>query len=516
MEHQSLPSNRTRRFVGGAWLAALCCAMLTACGGGGSSDVEGRSIALGKPVVSGRSELGGHAWSYTPRAKQSPVPAAQVSGPIPVGTIGGADRNYPQLATQADLTGNGYVEEEYFIEGAASRYATPTLATGSVISSGHPYKSRLIVRKPSNPSRFNGVVVVEWVNVTSGYNLDALWQSSAAFFMREGYAYVGVSAQSVGIHQPGTGLVSWSPNRYGTLDVTGGGTFPFSNTALRDALQYDIYAQAAKAVATPGANDPLHGLPARRILLAAGVSQSEGRLVSYYNSVEPLHNLFDGYYLFLGIGGTLRTDLPIKALKINTENDVLLLREGLARQDDSDVLRTWEIAGASHVSFQSGAVRTPMLIRDGLPVADASTCNLPALSRVSPGPALNAGYPALVDWITDGTAPPIAPRITLTSIGAVSVAARDAFGNALGGLRLPAHDVPTATNTGLNSGPGFCLLFGSHVPFSAATLLSLYPTHDDYVAKVTQSVGRNVDAGFVLPFDGALIIDVAKAAPIPN
>lgn len=505
------PARSVARFSG--WLAAIGCALLTACGGGSGGDTGAQ--ALVKAPVAGRSDLGGHAWSYTPRAKQSPVPAATVTGPIPVGTIGGADRNYPQLATQYDLAGNGYVEEEYFFEGTATRYSTPALTTGEAVSSGHPYRSRMIVRKPANPSRFNGVVVVEWVNVTSGYNLDALWQSSANSFMRQGYAYVGVSAQSVGIHQANTGLVSWSPTRYGTLDVTGGGAFPFSSTALRDALSYDIYAQAAKAVATPGKTDPLHGLPARRMLIAAGVSQSEGRLVSYYNSVEPLQNLFDGYYLFLGIGGTLRTDLPLKALKINTENDVLLLGEARARQADSDVLRTWEIAGTSHVSYSSGAVRTPMLLRDGLPVADASVCTRPALSRVSPGPVLNVGYVHLVDWIARDVAPPTAPRLTLTSV-TPAVVARDSFGNALGGIQLPDHEVPTATNTGLNSGPGFCFLFGSHEPFGAATLQSLYPTKQAYVDAVTASVQRNVEAGFLLPEDGQRIIDAANAAAVPN
>lgn len=457
--------------------------------------------------------------TYTPRGASSAVPAATVTGPIAVRAApGDASRDYPQLATQAPLAASGYVEEEFFFEGTANRYNTPDQATGSVASSGHPYRSRMLVRRPTNAARFNGIVVVEWVNVTSGYNLDALWQSSSEFFMRNGYAYVGVSAQRVGVQgvpaNPAlpASLTTWSPTRYGTLDVTAGGTI------TDDSLSYDVFAQASKAIATPGRVDPLGGLPGRRVLLASGVSQSEGRLVTYHNSIEPLQRLFDGYYLFLGIGPRLRTDLDVKVIKINTENDVLLLREAVARQDDSNVLRTWEIAGTSHVSFQSGAVRTPLLVRDNLPQAP-TTCDRPPFARVSPRPVLDAAYGHLVRWIQGGEPPPSAPRIELTAVNAATaaspaVANRDARGNALGGIRLPDHAVPIGTNTGVNSGSGFCVLFGSHEPFDTATLRALYPTRQAYVDAVAASARENLRLGFIVQQDADAYIQAAQTANI--
>ena len=68
--------------------------------------------------------------------------------------------------------------------------------------------------------------------------------------------------------------------------------------------------------------------------------------------------------------------------------------------------------------------------------------------------------------------------------------ARDKFGNVLGGIRLAAHDVPTAKNTGMNYGATnrFCFLYGSHEPFTEATLNSLYPDHDAYVSAVRDVV----------------------------
>jgi hypothetical protein len=318
------------------------------------------------------------------------VPTPIVTGPIPVNVpLDDPSHDYPQLATQLDIASQGYVEEEYFFEGAATYYSTPKLATGGVVSTGHPYKTRMIVRRPTSAKKFNGVVIVEWVNVTAGYNRDLQWQASANFYMREGYAYVGVSAQRVGVQQPPSGLTVWSPIRYGTLDVTDGNTVP------SDALSYDIFSQAAQALRHPSGVDPLGGLPVK-MLIATGASQAQGRLVNYHNSIHPLASVYDGFFLFLGIGGQLRTDLNVKVVKVNTENDVMLLGEAAARQPDSDRLRTWEVAGASHVNFQAFEFHRPLVIRDGLPPLDASRCTLPALSHVPVAHVLNAVYGHLV------------------------------------------------------------------------------------------------------------------------
>jgi Alpha/beta hydrolase domain len=123
------------------------------------------------------------------------------------------------------------------------------------------------------------------------------------------------------------------------------------------------------------------------------------------------------------------------------------------------------------------------------------------LSRVPTPYVNNAAYEHLVRWITAGTPPPSAPRIQLTSIPpfpAPAVAARDSFGNALGGIRLSQHAVATATNTGLNTGAGFCILYGSHEPFDAARLAGLYRNHGAYVSAVSHVTRDNLAAGYIL------------------
>src|SRR5262245_29430970 len=56
------------------------------------------------------------------------VPNPTVTGPIPVkAPPGDPSHDYPQFATQVDIASQGYVEEEYFFEGTATRYSTPPL-----------------------------------------------------------------------------------------------------------------------------------------------------------------------------------------------------------------------------------------------------------------------------------------------------------------------------------------------------------------------------------------------------
>jgi len=151
------------------------------------------------------------------------VPNPTVIGPIPATAApGDPSHAYPFFSTTVDLAAYDYVEEEFFLQGTANRYNTPPLATGSIIDSGHLYKTRIVVRRPS-PDDFNGTVVMEWQNVTLNHDLDAGWLESRDHLIRRGYAWVGVSAQHAGIDSPVTGLKAWSPNRYRTLDVTQGG-----------------------------------------------------------------------------------------------------------------------------------------------------------------------------------------------------------------------------------------------------------------------------------------------------
>jgi len=425
-----------------------------------------------------------------------------VRGPIPVTVpLGHPSHDYPQFATQLNLDEYGYVEEEYFLEGRAVRYdvprlgpaAPPAVDNATAVSWDHPYKTRMIVRRPVSPKNFNGIVIVEWLNVTSGYNLDAMWLTSYAHILREGYAYVGVSVQRVGVHAEDTGLRDWSPLRYGDLDLEDNGAI------IDDSLSFDIWSQAAKAILEPKGVDPLGGLIPLNII-AAGASQSQMFLVYYHNSIHSITELFGGYLLYIGTGRLLRTDLNVPVIKLNSENDVIFLGEYFARQPDSAVLRTYEVAGTSHVGYSDPNLRGELLVRDSLPIADITVCDRPALSRIPLNHVANAAFDHLVDWISYDIAPPKAPLLEVISVPPV-ILRRDEYGNALGGIQLSQHSVPTATNTGVNSGPGFCFLFGSYEPFDENTLNKLYRNHGQYTSRVVQMVNENLMNGHIVQQD---------------
>jgi hypothetical protein len=117
-------------------------------------------------------------------------------------------------------------------------------------------------------------------------------------------------------------------------------------------------------------------------------------------------------------------------------------------------------------------------------------------------------------WVRKGEKPPSAPALQSTT---------DQDGNAQGGVRIQDIDVPIATYTKSNTASGTdlissfaCALSGSVVAFTPARLLQLYPTHDAYVQKYTQTADKAVTAGFMLQSDRDIAVAQAMSAPIPK
>jgi len=435
------------------------------------------------------------------------IPNPVVTGPVAAHALpGDPSHDYPFFSTTSNLAKFGYVEEEFFFEGTANRYNLPSLGNGSVIDTGHHYRTRMIVRRPASPARFNGTVLMEWQNVFAGYDFDLAWVMASDHFIRRGYAWVGVSCQRASVHQAGTGLKAWSPNRYGTLDVSDGGSIP------DDALSYDIYSQAAQAVRSAVGVSPMGPLSVRRVF-AVGVSQAAIRgLAPYYNSIQSLSGAFDGF-LLIGGGGVLRTDVSVKAFKLLSETDVAIGGNQVGvSQPDSDHFRTWEVAGAAHLDHWFQQAVFPLQTRDGVPqIPDNPPCTNPPFSRVPYHFALNAAIDHMLLWVNYGMAPAGAPGITADA-GSPTLVARDSYGNALGGIRLPQHAIPTAVNTGVNSppAPSACRFFGSYQPFDQQTLDALYRNHGSYVSAVTRSAVTNLLHGFLVLEDA--IVTVQEAA----
>ncbi len=437
----------------------------------------------------------------------------------------------------------GYVEREFFLAGDATRYA---LAEGSDYSfdgawdvekrGTSPFRTRMLVRRPVDPARFNGTVVVNWNNVSIGHeNVPGM----SAELLEAGFAWVGASVQRVGVHgfpfgEP-LGLAAWDPERYGTLSIAD------------DDLSFDIFTQVAAMVGPerPGQpSDPLDGLTVRR-LLAFGGSQSACRLATYYNAVQPLAQAFDGFLLVVYCGGgtlvdlttpgpqlaeipaaaralvnllpfgshTLRADRRARVLVLNSETEAPWYRG--VRQPDSDTYRLWEVAGTAHASGGSAEEAAARRERDFGSVAMPGLA-MPADANpntLSFAPVAEAALHHMQRWISGGPAPP--PQARIEFAGDPPAVVRDEHGNAVGGIRLPHLTAATGSHRGA-SPEGVPDLTGSSTPFPLETLRELYPDHDAYVARFEAAVRHGLDEGFLMPRDAKRLRAEAAAAPIPD
>ncbi|MFT3924196.1 MAG: alpha/beta hydrolase domain-containing protein [Myxococcales bacterium] len=441
-------------------------------------------------------------------------PAVRRARPILDGTITGAihGKNPPFAIKHIDLAQVGYVEEEFTLAGQATAYK----ADGeqgldgkwkAVPDTQAAYKTRLLVRRPAAIEDFNGSVMVEWLNTTGGLDAEIGFGLTSEELLRGGYAWVGVSVQQSGVDA----LKSTDSERYAELKHPG------------DTYCYSIYAQAGAAIGWPGDVDAMGGFPVER-LIAYGESQSAMRMITHVNAVQPLTHVFDGVVIhsragwgapigsegngLLGNGMPVRvrTDSDARVLQFFTESEIFLSLGPAyaARQPDSERLRSWEIAGSAHA--------------DQHMLGDDANVGCGPAGLVNDGPqhfVLKAALRAMHHWLKDDIGPPHGDPLQVDAEGTAIV--RNADGNALGGIRTPAVDVPIATLTGEASplSPQ-CLLFGQTIPFTPEHLLALYPTHKSYVDQVVAAAKGARAAGFLLPEEEATIVAEAQAAAVPK
>ncbi|MBN2623405.1 MAG: hypothetical protein JXA83_08560, partial [Acidimicrobiales bacterium] len=273
-------------------------------------------------------------------------PAAEIAGPL----TGGGGISLASVSPGPDLDEAGWVEEEFTAAGTATSYRSPgDLPTDGTYEleedASADYRTRIVVRRPGDAADFNGTVVVEWLNVSGGLDASPDYGYAAEELVRGGYAWVGVSAQRIGVEGgpvavtvdaaagvAGQGLRAVDPERYGDLSHPG------------DAFSYDIFTQVGRALRAPDATDALGGLEPER-LLAVGESQSGFALTTYVNGVQPLTLAYDGFLVHsrggaaaplgepdegIDIAGTIggpptqiRTDLDAPVIVLETETDVL-------------------------------------------------------------------------------------------------------------------------------------------------------------------------------------------------
>jgi len=418
-----------------------------------------RIIAIAVLSLSGFAA--GQAWAD---------PAAPVAVDDPPEGVGEAF--VPGFRTVADLP-QVYVEEEFIVSGAADlfNYAhNPPLGPTDItpIQQDAPYTTRMIVRRPEAMGHFNGTVVIEWWNSTADFDTAPAWDTSAEYFARTGTIYVGVTNSNQGMEYlvGGCSLLGVLPPTCGTR---------YAALSLPDdGLAYEMMSQIANLLKGDSDQNPLPDDFEVERVYHVGQSQQGGSLITYASAFHSGVN--DGYFvqqaasaraingapaccspgsfqfpfcrpLLLGDDRLVRTDLPVPVYHAITETDIEILFGTVGRQDDTPTFRYFEVAGGSHLTIHEGVEIIPAGLFGPDPIFLADLCLNP-LNTTADGPVffsyvLNALWEAMEQQVQRGRTPPAGLQMdTDPGTGAV---ARDAFGNGLGGVRLPSMEVPTAT-----------------------------------------------------------------------
>jgi hypothetical protein len=359
-----------------------------------------------------------------------------------------------------------YVTEEFFVSGVAM---------------GEPYATRIIVRRPTDPGTFSGVVVAEALHA-GGRSLVFEWSRVSILTRRHLFVEIVHSPANIGL------LKAFNAERYASLGIVAG-------------QANAIMAQVGMLIRSGAA--PLARYAIRHITLM-GTSASSGTVRNYLVDHAALRRadgsaIFDGFLLTSTNGNTPLPIVDVPMIQMPTQTEVVTWAEmGIAyRRPDSDEpgnrFRLYEVAGMPHNNSRD----SPAFATDPctLPVTDFPAGAFTAL-------ALNH----LVDWIANGKTPPRAPPIAVDRNPANdgSHLALDEHGNAKGGIRNIWVDVPLATHGVFGKGKTtatdrLCLLAGTKVPLPADTLRKLYPQRDSYTAAVERRLAELIAQGWFLP-----------------
>ena len=132
------------------------------------------------------------------------------------------------ISTTFDLAEAGFVQEEFFLAGTASSFSNINELGRDGRWEAEPaatadYRTRVVVYRPLQEEDFSGTVVVEWMNVSEGFDVPYGWLLSHVKALRSGDAWVEVTAQRVGIEGSEDSLFPFylraaNPERYASLE----------------------------------------------------------------------------------------------------------------------------------------------------------------------------------------------------------------------------------------------------------------------------------------------------------
>ncbi len=396
----------------------------------------------------------------------------------------------------------GYVEEEFFVDGAVDAFDPD----GVRIASDVKFCTRVLLRRPRNAEDASGTAFLDPLHMIN--EMPASWAASE-WLMANGHTWIGVTVHNSSFGRSyayvgGVGALQQAdPERYGSLLLEEfdrpprlvsylgpSATDSFAlkwNMAMAHPQGHPIVAGVAQALKA-GA---IGGWSVERVY-GCGVSQTANfwRLFLDHGWHEGARTpeggpAFDAYVLVVSPGPLHR---PADAVLVNvlSESEVVgtIVQVQATAPADSHVprVRGIEVPGAGHSM--------------GHPLTDGSDqghqhTDLPFWVF------LRAVFANLDAWVRGGPAMPHVPRIERdpTSVDGV---ARDEHGNALGGLRVPWLEAPRAQY--LPRCPCSPTI-GQTIPFPDEKIATLYASDDDYRARWNRAVDRLVEDRLLLADD---------------
>ena len=470
--------------------------------------------APGQPPAQGGAQAGppgGGRGGFRGRGRGAEPPAQpvkQVVTPIPTAEeVTGPGEFYETFMDDHDDVKNinipakdtyakyNYEAKEYFISGETA--------------GGTPYKTRIVIRKPKDNSKFNGLILAESMHPSGNP-----W----VFHFTQVYCMTnGVIGLEILTSTP-AGFIAANEARYNSLVVPNGAA-------------NDILAQVGALIKSDHKDNPLIGLRVRKMILT-GSSASAGVAQNYLTNAHMAQRLADMKPIYDGFMPTSANGfippLDVPTILVPTMRETF--NGNGTTQPDNDKLRVYEFAGMAHIDSRVAGGYYP------------DPCKYP-ISRYPMGAEMSVALDKLFTWVDKGIAPPHADRFYVDfnpdnkpeiDRQKGSLLALDEFGNVKGGIRNtyvdvpvksfhvpneaadpriadPSHFIAARRINGQDPDAQLCGLANFETALSNEQMKKLYKNPKDYYNKVAQRYDELVKEGWALPLYREMVLAEAGA-----
>jgi Alpha/beta hydrolase domain len=450
----------------------------------------------------------------------------------------------------ANIYGPGVHPGEGASSGGASLQVQALKPLAGVVQPGMPYATRVLLARPRDNAKFSGRVhAYTFHNIATQLPIERnlLRQGDVVLGLEgcSGTRFGPLEIPSGGIAQlhkfnlnryrdlhfsdadplawpdlkPGKLAQAFGVLKFGSVDAS---HEVFLQELFRSYAQApDIMSQLAHAMKSNNPAFPFEGKVKR--LFSFGASGGSTILQTYINyhhdagMMSDARPPFDGYLVMVGLHPDVRPKGAVLAILDSEAEVVEAIRAQRKEPPDTDNprFRYYQIPGTGHMVSaplpESIAARRSEAARSAASVVPEGIAGLSDTGEVPAGlthynkinqPIVWSLWSNMYAWIEKDIPMPKAPRMQLDPKAPDGVA-RDANGNALGGLRTPWVDIPDATYIARISQKD-PLRAGMRL-FSEEKMKSLYGSREHYVQLVNEKIDQLVKDRWIMAEDAVLM-----------